>query len=197
MTESPRSPRIAHLEAPFEPSVQQALEMMMPMDRGVEPLRLFRTIARDLPLGAAMGAIGRFVLSKRSSGGAAFDLRTRELVINRVTARCDCEYEWGVHVAGFAAKAGLTADQIYSTVHGGSHDGCWSPKDAAVIEMVDALHDTGRVPDSVWDALSAHFDEDALLELLVLAGWYHAISFLANGAGTELEPWAARFPERG
>ncbi|MGB5809158.1 MAG: hypothetical protein WBG86_01435 [Polyangiales bacterium] len=187
-------PRIPHLEPPYEPTVGQALSMMMPMDRGVEPLRLFRTIVRDMPLGVAMGTMGRFMLSRRESGGAAFDLRTREIVIDRVTARCGCEYEWGVHVTAFAEKANLTDAQVYSLVHGTGRDSCWEPRDRAVLDMVDELHDTGHVSDDAWSVLTVHFDESQLLELLILAGWYHAISYLANGTRTEREPWAARFP---
>ena len=39
----------------------------------------------------------------------ALSLRHRELLILRTTARCGAEYEWGVHVQVFAAKAGLSA----------------------------------------------------------------------------------------
>ena len=49
-------------------------------------------------------------------GGGLLDkghltLRQREIVIDRVTARCGSEYEWGVHVAFFAKRAGLDAAQ--------------------------------------------------------------------------------------
>ena len=36
--------------------------------------------------------------------------------------------------------------------------------------------------------------EEQLVELSVVAGWYHAISFASRSAGLALEPWAARFP---
>jgi uncharacterized membrane protein YfcA len=35
---------------------------------------------------------------------AALSLRHRELVIDRTTARCGAEYEWGIHIAVYAAK---------------------------------------------------------------------------------------------
>jgi hypothetical protein len=35
-------------------------------------------------------------------------LRDRAIVIDRACARCGSEYEWGVHVALFAARVGLT-----------------------------------------------------------------------------------------
>jgi hypothetical protein len=43
-------------------------------------------------------------------------IRQREIVIDRVTASCDAEYEWGVHTAVYADKAGLTGRQIASLV---------------------------------------------------------------------------------
>ena len=33
-----------------------------------------------------------------------------------------------------------------------------------------------------------------VLELLEVAGFYHLVSFIANGAAVTLEEWAARFP---
>jgi alkylhydroperoxidase family enzyme len=189
-------PRVSHLAPPYAPETQDVLDTMMPTREGIEPLRLFRTFARDLPLSRAITGIGRFMLSGRDRGGAAFDLRTRELVIDRVTARCHCEYEWGVHVTAYAAKAGFDDEQIHSIVYGRAEDPCWTSRDGAVIAMVDVLHDTSTLGDAEYAALREHFDELQIGELLILTGWYHAISYFANGLRTEREPWAARFPAR-
>ena len=182
--------RIPHLVPPYLPEVEAALAIMHPKNSPVEPLKLFRTMARNLPLGIAMAQLGPYMLGR----SANFDMRSREIVIDRVTAQCNCEYEWAVHVAGYAKRVGLTEDQIYSIVHGSGDDSCWDAKDGGLITMVDELHSAGHVTDATWAALSAHFDEKGLMELLVLTGWYHAISFLANGARVELEDWAPRFP---
>ena len=40
----------------------------------------------------------------------------------------------------------------------------------------------------------ARFSEEALLELLLLAGFYRTVSCLANALRLPLEPFAARFP---
>lgn len=189
-------PRIAHLDPPYGEAEGQALARMMPKDSLVEPLKLFRTFARNMPFATAMGPLGGYMLSRGRDGGAGYDARSRELVIDRVTARCGCEYEWGVHIASYARRAELTEDQIYSTVHGGPDDPCWNDRDRAVLRMVDELHDTGTLSDGTFDDLRATFDEARIIELLALAGWYHAISYVANGARTELEDWATRFPER-
>ena len=42
--------------------------------------------------------------------------------------------------------------------------------------------------------LRKHWSDEQLVELVVLAGFYHTISFVVNGLGVELEPGAPRFP---
>ena len=114
-------------------------------------------------------------------GGGLLDkghltLRQREIVIDRVTARCGSEYEWGVHVAFFAKRAGLDAAQQRSLVRGGPDDACWSAEDALLIRLCDALHERCDVDDGLWAELRARFSEEAILELLLLAGFYRTVS---------------------
>ena len=77
------------------------------MPPGVPPIALFRTFARNLPMTEAMPGWGSYELGRDLS----LSMRDREIVIDRTCARCGCEYEWGVHVAFFAERAGLTADR--------------------------------------------------------------------------------------
>jgi len=143
-----------------------------------------------------MFAFGRFMLGRNTTAGASYDLRTRELIIGRVTARCGCEYEWGVHLAAYGEQAGITSAQAYSLVPGGAADVCWGDDDRNTLEFVDDLHDHGSVSDAIWAAMRIRFSDATLIELFVLAGWYHAIAYLASGAQVELEQWALRFPEQ-
>lgn len=184
------TPRIAPATPPYEAPVAEELARWMPPGAGVEPLALFRTLVRHPPLAAAMWPLGRYLLSR----GAATGRRERELVIDRVSARTGCAYEWGVHAAAFGTAVGLTPAQVEATVRGGGDDPAWSETDALVVRLVDELYDTGTVSDALWYALAKHWSEAQLLELLVLAGWYHAIAYVANGARVALEPWALPFP---
>lgn len=180
--------RIDPLEPPFAPDADDVLTAMMPA--GAPPIALFRTFARNLPMTQAMTGWGSYELSRRLS----LSLRQRELVIDRVTARCGCEYEWGVHVLFFADRADLTAEQVTSLTSGAPSDMCWTdPAERSLLTLVDALHDTADVDDDVWGAAAAHFDGPQLLDACLLAGWYHAISFAANAARVTLEPGAPRF----
>jgi 4-carboxymuconolactone decarboxylase len=65
-----------------------------------------------------------------------------------------------------------------------------------LIRMVDELHDSGRLSDDLWTAMAARWNSDQLLNLIALAGWYHVISFVANGARVPLEEFGERFPAR-
>lgn len=184
------APRIAPLEPPYAAEAEAELARWMPPGSPLPPLALFRTLATDLELARAMWPLGSFLLSRRF----ALSLREREIVIDRVCARCGCEYEWGVHVAAFGGAAALDEAQVAATAAAAPPPGVWSEAESLLVRCVDELHDTGRIGDEPWTALARHYDARQRLELLVLCGWYHLISFVANGAAVEREPWAARFP---
>jgi alkylhydroperoxidase family enzyme len=179
------TPRIAPATSPYAPEVAARFEKLMPP--GVAPLTLFRVLARDLRL------------FQRFMGGGLLDkghltLRQREIVIDRVTARCGSEYEWGVHVAFFAERAGLDAAQQRSLARGGPDDACWGEADALLIRFCDALHASCDVDDQLWGRLRAAFSEETILELILLAGFYRTVSYLTNTLRLPPEPYAARFP---
>ena len=181
-------PRIAPLAPPYAPEVAEHLEKLMPP--GMPPIALFRTVAHNPR-----------VLGRMRRGGlldpGSISVRQREIVILRTTARCGAEYEWGVHVAFFAAAAGLDAAQLAATVHGAADDPAWGAEERLLVALADALHDGADVPDALWGELAARFAPGQLVELLFLAGLYHAVSFVVNATRVAGEPGAPRFPARG
>lgn len=182
--------RIAPLEAPFVPEVADRLAAMMPP--GVPPIGLFRTLAHHPELTAAMTGWGRYELGPRLS----LTMREREIVILRTCARSRCEYEWGVHVQFFADRVGLTAAQVSSLTHGAPDDPCWAvAREQILIRTADALCDTGDVDDELWAAASDRLDQPQLLDLLMLCGWYRAISGTARTLRIAPEPGAPRFAD--
>ena len=112
--------RIAPLNPPYDDEVREQLDGMMPP--GVPPILLFRTFAKNLPMVRAMRTWGGYELGR----SCRYRSRDREIVIDRTCARCGCGYEWGVHVAYFAERAGLAAEQVASLTHGTADDPCWS-----------------------------------------------------------------------
>jgi alkylhydroperoxidase family enzyme len=177
--------RIAPLSPPFPDHIQQHFDRVMPP--GAAPLVLFTTIA------TSERAWAKF------RGGSLLDhgpltLRQREIVINRTCARAGCEYEWGVHVSAFAAAARLTQEQVEATVTGCSSSACWNAEEAVLLATVDALHDRATLTAAEYQALTDHFNEEQILEILLLAGFYRTVSYISNGLNLPLEASAARFP---
>lgn len=180
--------RIAPLEPPYPEEVAAELAAIMPP--GVEPLVLFRTLARNPRI---LRKIRHANLLDRGS----LERRDRELVILRTTARCGSEYEWGVHVAVFARRFGLGEAEIAGTLHADGCDPRWSDKDRSAIRLVDELHETASLSDALWNELREHWSDDQIIELIVLTGFYHTIGFVTNSLRIALEPAAERFPPEG
>ena len=178
------TPRIAPLAPPYPPEIQAQFDRIM---RGAPPLLLFRVMAGHSR-----------AWDKFRAGGlldpGPLSLRQREIVIDRTCALNTCEYEWGVHVAVFAGPAKLTEDEVRATVAGDATSPCWSPAEQALIAAVDALHIRATFSDEEFAALSAHYDEAQILEIMLLCGFYRTVSYLANGLKLPLEQTAARFP---
>jgi alkylhydroperoxidase family enzyme len=185
------SPRIDPIEPPYPPDVAASLAKMMGHRTDREPLRLFRTLAQHFALGDRIRPLGSALLTH-----GLLDPRERELVILRTCARAGCEYEWGVHVSLFARPLGLSDALIQATVSAAPDDAVFSPGEALLIRLADELHDTAMVSDGLWARLAERWEARQLLELLMLAGWYHLIAFGASGARVVREDWAERFPVR-
>jgi alkylhydroperoxidase family enzyme len=175
--------RIAPLGPPYPPDVQATFDRIMPA--GVDPLVLFRTLAVN----------GR-VYQRFTAGGlldrGTLTLRQREIVIDRTCALNRCEYEWGVHIALFAAKVKLTPRQIAATVDGGDAD--WSGDERLLLEVCDELDAARTISDALWQRLSEYFTPEQILEIIGLVGFYRTVSLHANALKLPLEPFAARFP---
>lgn len=178
------TPRIAPATE-LDPEVDAVITTVM---HGRTPLVLFTTLARDKRL------FGKFF------GGGLLDrghltLRQREIVIDRTTALNSAEYEWGVHVATYGDAADLTREQIVSLTTGRADDPCWTESEAILIRLADELHHDGTIDDHLWRALREDHSEEAVLELLLLAGFYRTTSYLVNALALPLEPGAARFAD--
>ncbi len=178
--------RIAPLEPPYPPQVQEQFDKVMPPD--VPPLVLFRTVATSTRAWDKL------------RGGSLLDrgpltLKEREIVIDRTCALNTCEYEWGIHIAFFKSPAKLTDEQVRATVLGAADASCWNEAEAALIAAVDALHHRATWTDAEFAALKRHYDSDKILEIIQLCGAYRTISYFCNALQLPLESIGARFPE--
>jgi 4-carboxymuconolactone decarboxylase len=189
MTATDRQPRIAPLQPPYEPEVQEMLRRWMPPSAQEDLLALFRALAVHGELMSRMRPLGSGIL-----GHGRAPARDREIVIHRTCARAGAEYEWGVHAVAFAGAVGMTPGQVAATAAGAADDPAWSRHDTALIRLADELHETSTVADDVWAQLADTYRDEQLLELVVIAGWYRTLAYVINALQIPLEAWAARFP---
>jgi 4-carboxymuconolactone decarboxylase len=99
-----------------------------------------------------------------------------------------------VHVAFFAQRVALNAQQVRATQRGNGDDPVWSAEERLLIRLVDELHDTSAISDELWRELAAAFSVEQIFELIALVGFYHTVSFFANGLKLAPEPFAAALP---
>jgi alkylhydroperoxidase family enzyme len=179
------STRIQPVDPPYSQAAATWFARIMP--EGVEPLALFRTLA-----------VNERVFGRVMAGGlldrGSISMRDRELVIDRTTWRCGSEYEWGVHVAFFGSRVGFGEAEIAGLCSEDVEATPFEPREKLLLRLCDELHATATVTDDLWEKLAAEYTSEQLIELVVLAGLYHVISFATNALRIPLEPFAARFP---
>jgi alkylhydroperoxidase family enzyme len=187
MTTNPTNsvPRIPPVAPPHSESTAAWFGRIMPP--GVEPLLLFRTLA-----------VNERVFGRVMAGGlldrGSISMREREIVIDRTTWRCGSEYEWGVHVAFFGARVGFGEAEVRGLCTDDPDATVFAPRERLLLRLCDELHRTAKVGDALWTELTQEYTNEQLIELVVLAGLYHVISFATNAFALAPEPFGARFP---
>lgn len=119
--------------------------------------------------------------------------REAELVILRVAALCDSEYE-RFHHTHLGKQAGLseavvawTADPAATTTAPPA-DGSIDPGRATLlVRACDELVETHTISDPTWDGLGAHYRDDQLIELCMLVGQYAMLAGTLNAVGVQIE----------
>jgi 4-carboxymuconolactone decarboxylase len=179
----PDRPRIA----PLPPDDPIARRTTVGSDHnGGRPLNIFLTLARNEGLYKAFGRLGGYLLF-----AGTLPAREREIVILRVGALAQSEYEFGQHTV-IGLDAGLTAEEIERLATPGVTG--WSAADEALVRLVDELCADDVVSEATWQQLAERWNDAELLELLVLAGFYRLVSGMLSSAGVALEPTTPGWP---
>jgi alkylhydroperoxidase family enzyme len=112
--------------------------------------------------------------------------RDRSLLILRTAWLTRSEYLWA-HRVDAARQAGVTTDELRRIAEGPGANR-WDAFDATLLRAADELHVDSFVSDATWQALSAHYDTNQLVDLVDTVGTLtmHAGAF--NSLGLELEP---------
>jgi alkylhydroperoxidase family enzyme len=108
-----------------------------------------------------------------------------ELMILRVAANCDSDYEWSQHVR-LGRRAGLSREEI-ERVRLGPSAADWTPRRVALLQACDDMHAEREISDATWDALTAFFDERKLIELCMLIGHYEMLAMVLGTLRIQVE----------
>lgn len=108
--------------------------------------------------------------------------RIREVALLRAVHVRPCDYLWDHHLP-IAHGAGLTDAEIASIRSGDADDAV----DRLVVRAVDELHGSNTLSDDTWTALSDHFDERQVLDLIFTVGCYQMLGAAVNALGIQPE----------
>ena len=127
--------------------------------------------------------------------GTSLDAALREMIILRVSLLNGAEYQARIHGASHALKAGLTTAQIAALTKpqtGTLPSTLFTPAQQAALAWTDAMTREIEVPDELHDDLKHHFNDQAIVEITVLAGAYNMHTRVARAL--RIEPEAAGQP---
>jgi alkylhydroperoxidase family enzyme len=166
----------AALAALLPPGVEQ-----MKREKG-EPkaLNALGTLLRYPVLGRAFHTFNGHIIYTSS-----LTPRQRELLILRVAALRDAQYEWVQHTV-LAPKVGISDDEV-ARLAGGPDAPGWSPIDAALVRAVDELVGDAMISDATWAALAEELDEQQLMDLVFTVGAYDLLAMAFKSFRIELD----------
>jgi len=151
---------------------------------GGETLHVYRAMANNPDLLEAFQTYGSAVWD-----GSGLSPHEREFVILSVAHHADSRYEWHQHVR-VALDAGLTVDEIRA-VSGGDREEL-APATRALVDYVGEFVD-GTVDDATHDRIAAHYDDETVVGVGLLAGTYlglaRALDALAVDTEVEFVGW--------
>jgi alkylhydroperoxidase family enzyme len=173
----------------WPPSMREALAALLPADaRHPRPtaegrpkgLNVLGTLALHPALAKAFNTFNGHILF-----GSSISPRQRELLVLRVAAVRDAEYEWAQHVVQ-ATDAGLTPEEI-ERVRVGPGAGGWEPLEQALLAAADELVADARITDATWAALAAELGTEQLMDVVFTVGAYELLAMAFRSFGLELD----------
>jgi alkylhydroperoxidase family enzyme len=139
---------------------------------------VFRALANSSQMTAGMSSLGGRLLTRGS-----LDPRLRELAILRVGALLRSDYEYGQHVR-IAREIGVGDAEIRAVRDADLE--LLADDEAVVLRFVDAVEER-RVDAAAYEAVAALLNDEQLVELVVLVGYYGAVCRFLLALDVELD----------
>ena len=163
-----------------------AADIMAPLLEAGRPWNVFRTMVNHPDLARRWMVFANHVLFK-----STLPVREREMAILRVGWLCGSEYEFSQHRV-IAMEAGMARDEVERIKAGPDADG-WSTLERLVLQATDELHHDKMVSDATWAALSEHWSDQQLMDLVFAVGQYTLVSMALRTFGVPLDDFLEGF----
>lgn len=125
------------------------------------------------------------IFASRLFPGGRLKAKEREKIILRTGWNCRSRYEWGQHVE-IGLGVGLSDADILRVASGPAQ--AEDERERALLQACDDMVRDQVVSAATWTALSAHFKEPMLIEIMILIGHYQMLAGFLNSSGIALEP---------
>ena len=142
-------------------------------------LNIFRALSHSPEALRRFMKFGSYVLEE-----GKLDAGLRELAILRVGMLCGSRYEFSQHVA-FARRAGLTDGQIRGI--GSPNVALFDPRQMAVLGYAGELTSDARASDAAYEAVAAFLNEEEVVELTLVIGFYNMVSRALNALEVDVD----------
>ncbi len=116
------------------------------------------------------------------------DPKLRELAILRAGYDCKAPYEFSQHIA-FGRRVGLSDSQIRSV--GTPQSALFDPKEIAILNFAGEVTTQSRASDATYAAAAAFLNEEEIVELTMVTGFYNMVSRILNTLEVDVDPPAA------
>jgi alkylhydroperoxidase family enzyme len=147
-------------------------------------LNIFRALSHSPEALLRFMRFGSYLLEQ-----GKLDPKLREVAILRAGAICRSPYEFSQHIA-FGRRVGLTDDQIRAIAGG---DGApLTDHERAVMRYAEEMTRDARVSDEAFGALHGFLDDEQIVELTLVVGFYNLVSRTLNALDVEVDPPAAK-----
>jgi alkylhydroperoxidase family enzyme len=141
----------------------------------------------------ALGVLARYpalaraynIFSGQVMYGSTLSARHRELLVLRVAAVRNTEYQWRQHVAS-AGDNDVDPDEVARVAVGPDAPG-WSDVERALLRAVDELLGDALIAEGTWSVLAGALEEHQLMDLVFTVGAYDVLAMALRTFGVPLD----------
>jgi alkylhydroperoxidase family enzyme len=147
-------------------------------------LNIFRALSHSPVALRRFMKFGTYLLSE-----GKLDPKLRELAILRAGYLCRSPYEFSQHVA-FGRRVGLSDAQIRGVANPNAQ--LFDPRQMSVLAFAGELTSDSRVSDATFASVASTLNEEEIVELTLVVGYYNLVSRALNALEVDLDAQAAK-----